>query len=80
MAAVTTAEIRNIIKLVGVSKTVFETIFTPQNILDNAERIYNFIVENGGTDDSVTREALFTYASDELDMDYYVFYYKWLNA
>lgn len=48
-------------------------------VLANAHRIYDWMQEHGVDQDSFLRELAFTKASVELDLDYDVLYYAWLN-
>jgi len=66
------------LNMVEVAEGEFDKIFTPANVLTNAGRIYEFIEENGGESDSAAREALFTYAHEQLGVDYGVLYDKWM--
>lgn len=58
----------------------FAKHYTPQQILDNAPRIYEYMNECGDDADSVSREALFAYAAEELGVDYEVLYDKWMSG
>ena len=68
------------LRLTEIPEDVFDKVFTPEAILENAPRIYDFMGENGCGADSVSRESLFAYAADKLGVDYEVLYDKWLSG
>lgn len=68
------------IQMLEISEGMFDRRFTPEKILENADRIYQYISANGGESDSVSRESLFTFASAKLGIDYMVLYNKWLRV
>jgi len=55
------------------------TNVTPEDVLGNAHRIYDFMRESGVPVDSYTRELAFEKAADALGIDYDVLYDAWLN-
>ncbi len=56
-------------------------VTTAQNILDNAERIYDYLTElfDQRVMDSVIREWSFQWSTEVLNIDYQVIYDKWLG-
>lgn len=70
----------NAIEFLEVSDEIFHEHFTPEKILENAHRIYDYMLEHDGVDDSVAREGLFTYAAEKLNIDYDVLYNKWMKG
>lgn len=83
LAAVTTQDEANrqhAIEMLEIDDSMFDRHFTPEKIKENAGRIYSYMKLHGADQDSVSREALFTYASEARGEDYDVFYNKWLNS
>lgn len=68
------------IEMLDVSPEVFDEHFTPEKIRDHAGHIYEYMVEHGTDQDSVSREALFEYAAERLNIDYEVLYSRWLTG
>lgn len=68
------------IAMLAVDAETLDRHFTPQQVLDNAPRIYEYMNECGQEADSVSREALFDYAADALGVDYDVLYNKWISG
>jgi len=68
------------LRLTEIPEDVFDKVFTPEAILKNAPRIYEFMEENGRDADSVSRESLFSYAADKLGVDYEVLYQSWMSG
>ena len=53
---------------------------TGQTVVENAHRIYEWMTDNGMSEDSWTRECLFSYASEDTGRDYDEFYDAWLEG
>ena len=68
------------IAMLAVDAETLDRHFTPQQVFDNAHRIYEYMNECGQAADSVSRESLFSYAADELGVDYDVLYDKWMSG
>ena len=68
------------IDMLAVSEEVFAEHFTPEKIYAQAGRIYDYMSEHGTDEDSVSREALFVYASEELNIEYEELYNRWMNG
>lgn len=51
----------------------------PEDVRDNAHRIYDFMTEQGIPEDSWTRELAFTKASERLGLDYNAIYDAWMH-
>lgn len=63
-------------------KDALTQVTTPQLVLDNAHRIYEYMGEifNQRADDSLLREWAFQYATENLNIDYDIIYDKWVSA
>lgn len=61
------------------AERAFLTEVAPAEVLANAHRAYDWLLDNGLDQDSFLRELAFTKAADALGIDYDVLYDAWLN-
>jgi len=62
--------------ILDIPKVAFDTHFTPEKILSNADRIDQYMDLFGGGRDADKGEELFTYAAGELRIDYDILHDK----
>ena len=68
------------IEMLGTDGATFDAHFTPQQIFDQTPRIYDYLNECGQDADSVSREALFSYAAEQLNLPYETLYDRWMSG